>query len=273
MKKIIISTILTFCFNLSAIAFAADINVEVYADEGYPPYSYKENGKAKGIYARILKKAFSRMKGYKVKIKPVPWKRGLSYLKNGKGFALYPPYFHTNDRPYIWPYSIPILDEKVVVFCREEILARPRPKWPEDYYGLRIGNNSGFKIGGKKFWKAVKEGKIKLQEAKTTTQNIIMLGVRRTDCYINDRLSILWKLKQLKAAGKYEEAGRHAKLLEGATISIEQGFLGFTDKDKGKFPFKDDFVKKFDTIIYEMRKNGELQRIVNDFTKNMFVTK
>jgi polar amino acid transport system substrate-binding protein len=267
MKKIIISTILAFCFNLSAIVFAADIKVEVYADEGYPPYSYKESGEEKGIYTEILKKAFPRMKGYKVKISPFPWKRGLSYLKYGKGFALYPPYHRTEDRPYIWPYSIPILDEKVVVFCREEILVQPRLKWPEDYYGLKIGNNSGFELGGKKFWKAVKEGKIKVQEVKTNAQNIILLGKKRTDCYMNDRLSILWELKRLKAEGKYDEGGKHAKLLEGAPITIEQGFLGFTDRDDGKFPFKDDFVRKFDTVIYEMRKSGELQEIVDDFVR------
>ncbi len=132
---------------------------------------------------------------------------------------------------------------------------------------IKIGNNSGFELGGKKFWKAVKEGKIKVQEVKTNAQNIIILGKKRTDCYMNDRLSILWELKRLKAEGKYDEGGKHAKLLEGAPITIEQGFLGFTDRDNGKFSFKDDFVRKFDTVIYEMRKSGEVQEIVDDFVR------
>lgn len=255
-------------FVISASAFAADIPVTVYADSKYPPYSYLEGGEAKGIYTEIVKVAFSRMKGYMVTIEAIPWKRGLKRLENGEGFALYPPYFHVLKRPYIWPYSLPILDERVVVFCREGVLAKSlRPNWPEDYYNLTIGNNAGFHLGGEEFWQAVKQKKINIEEVGGSRANLLKLGLRRTDCYMNDRLSILWELKKLKAKREYDEGGRHARLVEGATISIEQGFLGFTNTDKGKFPFKEDFKKKFDIIIYDMRRNGELQRIVNDFVK------
>ena len=268
MKARIISTIFVFIIILSTRAFAADIEVTVYADASYIPYSYEEEGKVKGIYTEILKVAFSRMKGYKVKIQPIPWKRGLRMLENGTAFALYPPYFHVLKRPYIWPYSIPILDERVVLFCSEDILANSRRiHWPEDYYGLKIGNNRGYYLGGEKFWKAVKAGKIKVEEVNGNSANILKLGLKRTDCYMIDRLSFLWELNRLKLAGKYDEGGRHVKLLEGATISIEQGFLGFTAEDKGKFSFKEDFKKKFDIIIYDMRRSGELQRIVDDFIR------
>ncbi|WP_199911738.1 type 2 periplasmic-binding domain-containing protein [Dongshaea marina] len=168
----------------------------------------------------------------------------------------------------MWPYSIPIIYERVSVFCHEDVLAQSlRARWPEDYYGLIIGNNAGFAIGGDKFWKAVKKGRIKIQEVGGTRQNILKMGLKRIDCYINDRISILWELKKLKATGEYQEGVRHAKLLEGATISIEQGFLGFTDKDKGKFPYKTDFIKEFDTVIYSMRRTGELQEIIESYVR------
>ncbi len=266
MKVKIISAILFFYIILSTGVFAGDIKVTVYADENYPPYSYSEKGKVEGIYTEILKMAFSKMKSYEVEIVAVPWKRGLKRLKDGEGFALYPPYFHTLKRPYIWPYSLPIIEEIVVVFCREDLLLKsPRPNWPEDYYGLTIGNNAGFHLGGDKFWQAVKEEKIKVYEAKGNRESILMLGLKRTDCYMNDRLAILWELKKLKAQGKYDEGGRHAKLLEGTTITIEQGFLGYTNRDNGKFPFKEDFKKEFDIIIYEMRRTGEIQKIIDSF--------
>jgi len=252
----------------SSSVSAADIKVTVYADDNYPPYSYQERGEIKGIYTEIIKAAFLKMKGYQIEIKALPWKRGLKMLEDGKGFAIYPPYYRPKERPYIWPYSIPILDERVVVFCRAEILENSlRPHWPEDYYGLRIGINAGFDLGGNKFWNAVKEGKIKVEEAMGNRENLLKLGLKRTDCYMNGRLSILWELKQLKRAGKYEEGSNHAKLVEGATVSIEQGFLGFTNKDKGKFDYKDDFVKKFDAVIYEMRKSGKLQKMIDHFVK------
>jgi|GEM_PF-4324324 polar amino acid transport system substrate-binding protein len=40
---------------------AQPIDVVVYADEAYPPYSYAEKGEARGIYAEIFRKAFAQM--------------------------------------------------------------------------------------------------------------------------------------------------------------------------------------------------------------------
>ncbi|OQX21985.1 MAG: ABC transporter substrate-binding protein [Desulfobacteraceae bacterium IS3] len=264
MKKIIFLSF--FCLVYPTSVFSG-IYVSVYADDDYPPYSYKEEGKLTGIYTEILMTAFSRMEGYKVNIKPVPWKRGLDYLEKGTGFALYPPYYRPKERPYIKPYSIPILGEKIVVFCKENVLAQPRPDWPKDYYGLTIGNNAGFLSGGDDFWDAVKSGKIKVEEAKGTRLNILKLGENRFDCYMNDRLSTLWELNRLKKNGEYDEGGRHVKIEEGATVSVEQAFLGFTDRDKGKFYYKDDFVMKFNAVIADMKNKGEIQKIIDDFFK------
>jgi polar amino acid transport system substrate-binding protein len=84
---------------------------------------------------------------------------------------------------------------------------------------------------------------------------------------MNDRLSISLELKKLKENGEYDEGGKHAKLLEETTISIEQGFLALTDRDNGKYDYKEDFLKKFNTIIYNMRRTGELQKMVEQFIK------
>ena len=73
-------------------------------------------------------------------------------------------------------------------------------------------------------------------------------------------------MNQLKKAGKYDEGGGYTRITEGATISKEQGFLGFTAMDKEKFHYKEDFVKKFNNAIYDMKKNGEIQNIVDRFT-------
>jgi polar amino acid transport system substrate-binding protein len=161
---------------------AAEIPVTVYADAGYQPYSYADqHGKAAGLYAEIVKVAFSRMKGYRIEIKPVPWKRGMSMLKSGTAFALYPPYMNLKDEPFTWPYSLPLFEEIVVAVCNREVVAKPRPRWPDDYVGLRIGNNAGFLVGGDKFNEAVKAGKIKLEDAADTRTNIIKLSMKRIE--------------------------------------------------------------------------------------------
>jgi polar amino acid transport system substrate-binding protein len=250
-------------FGASPRGQAADIPVTIYADAGYQPYSYAgKNGEAAGLYAEIVKVAFGRMKGYRIGIKPVPWKRGMAMLKSGAGFALYPPYMNLKEEPFVWPYSLPLFDEIVVAVCNREVAARPRPRWPDDYYGLKIGNNAGFLVGGDKFNQAVSSGKIHLEESPDTRTNILKLGRKRIDCYINDRISIRWTQRQLVREGKLA-AGPAG--VETVVIAIEQGFLGFTDADRGKFAYKTDFLKQFNAIVYDMKRNGEIERIARAF--------
>ena len=250
-------------------AGAAEIKVTVYCDDNYPPYSYGVDGKARGVYPAILTQAFSRLEGYRVTILPIPWKRGLHYIKGGKGFAIFPPYYRPKMRPYMWPYSAPILREELVVFCREDVLAlTPRKKWPEDFFGLTIGKNAGFASEGKAFNEAVKHGEIAMNEAKSNRSNILKLGLKRTDCYINDRLSIVWELNKLKKEGVYDEGGKHDVLREALSISSEWGYLGFTRMDFGRFYFKNDFIDKFNTVILDMQANGEIQTIADQFIES-----
>ncbi len=245
---------------------AADIPVTIYGDAGYPPYSWSRDGKPAGLYFEIVKAAAARMPGYRVEIQTVPWKRGMAMLEQGTAFALYPPYFNTRDEPWTWPYSLPLYEEHVVAWCRKEVVAkRSHMVWPHDFHGLRIGNNAGFIVGGAEFDKAVKERKIVLEEARDNQANLIKLGMGRLDCYINDRVSIQWTLAALKRDQLYDEGGKHAALVEAAVIGVEQGFLGFTDRDKGRFPFKTDFARKFSEVIYQMKRSGEIDRIAQAF--------
>ncbi len=244
---------------------AADIPVTIYADAGYQPYSYAgKNGEAAGLYAEIVKVAFARMRGYKIDIKPVPWKRGMDMIKSGTAFALYPPYMNLKEEPFTWPYSLPLFEEIVVAVCTKDVAAKQRPRWPEDFYGLRIGNNAGFLVGGDKFVGAVKSGKIVMEDALDTRTNIIKLGLKRIDCYINDRISIRLTQNQLVREGKLPGGPVGVEM---AVIAREHGFLGFTDRDQGKFPYKTDFHKQFDAIIYDMQRNGEIEQIARDFFK------
>lgn len=251
----------------SARAAEALVEVTVYADAGYPPYSYGNDGVAVGIYADIMNRAFARMPRYRVTIEPVPWKRGLALVASGKAFAIYPPYARRKERTYIRPYSMPVLEEKVVVFCRPELLHEPRPRWPEDYFGLRIGSNGGFLLGGDRFRAAVAAGKIQYDEVGSSQQNILKLVSGRIDCYMNDRFAVIWEFNRLRRQGRLGDA-RFDDLREGAVISTEQGYLGFTAVDNGRYPFKDEFVAEFNRVITRMRSSGEIGEIVEDFLKH-----
>lgn len=158
-------------------------------------------------------------------------------------------------------YSVPILAESVVLFCTDSAMPRGRSRrWPEDFFGLRIGMNSGFLAGGQEFEKALKLGRLTLAEARGTNENIKKLLLGRIDCYANDRLSILQALAQVRS----ESAFRHGEnVAEAAVISQENGFLGYTRSDKGRFPFKDDFIQQFNAALAELKRSGEIDQIVN----------
>ncbi|MCP4115308.1 MAG: transporter substrate-binding domain-containing protein [Desulfobacteraceae bacterium] len=257
--------ILTLTLILFTGQLHARVNVTVYCDESYPPYSYQEKNRIKGIYTRILTRAFDRMTGYTVTIKAVPWKRGLNMLETGKGFAIYPPYFHPGKRPYM-DYSVPILEERLTAFTTPRVTGqRGLSQWPRDFLGLRIGKNRGFVISkDPAYVLAVKAGTIQVEEAKGNRQNLLKLATGRIDVYVNDNHSILWELAKLRKCGIYDPAKGHLPIIKGPTISIQHGFLGFTNRNGGRFFYKKDFKQQLNTIIKSMQESGEIHRLVRE---------
>jgi len=252
-QKIIIIYVLIFSQTLSA-----QTKVIIYGDDSYPPYSFLDSDRLTGIYTIILERVFDQMPDYEVELRGDDWKRSLAQIQRGFIFALYPPYKRAN-RPYM-EFEVPILDEELVVYCRKEVLESARPNWPEDYYGLTIGNNTGFSVGGPQFWTAVKNGKIKVEETKGTPRSLLRLINGQVDCYMNDKISIQWELKKLIKEGRYDDDS----LKQSAIISQEQGFLGFSTRG-ARYPFKNDFKKQYSNILEKMKKSGEIDAIVERF--------
>lgn len=255
--------VLVLAAGLGSAAAASPIDVVIYADDGYPPYSYGVNGEALGLYSEILNRVFVRMPQYRVTLVPVPWKRGLRLLESGQGFALYPPYFRPEERPYI-RYSEPILDEQVVVFCNKATTAsRTLKNWPDDYLGLTIGTNAGFLLGGKEFENYVAAGKITRDASASSHGSVLKMLTGRNDCYINDRLSIRWQVDQIRRAGEIDPA--KIAIAETAKLYSEKGYLGYTDRDEGRFPFKSNFVQEFNAALVSLKNDGEIDRLIEKF--------
>jgi len=236
----------------------AQTKVTIYGDDSYPPYSFLDSDRLTGIYTIILERVFEQMPDYDVELKGIDWKRSLTQIQRGYIFALFPPY-KRSDRPYM-EFEMPILDEELVVYCRKELLDKPRPNWPVDYYGLTIGNNSGFSAGGPQFWEAVKGGKIKVEETKGTPRSLLRLINGKVDCYMNDVVSIQWELKKLIKEGRYDGVS----LEKGAVISQEYGYLGFSTNGT-RYPFKNDFKNQYFKILDKMKKSGDIDAIVKRF--------
>lgn len=255
MSALLKLVLVVFFTTISFVGFS-QTKVTVIGDSNYFPYSYKEGGEMKGIYTEIMKTAFSRMSGYNISVDGMPWKRGLAKTKKGEIFAIYPPYLRPKARPFINPYSESILGENVILLCHKDIFNKSRSKWPEDFYGLNIGQNNGFDFIDDAHRNAVKSGKIKASYAKSATANIRKLDKKKIDCYINDRFVVLQEAKK---------QGKMSSFKEGPTLKTEQGYLGFAKN--GKFPFKNDFIAKFNTVIKQMKASGEIQKILDKYKK------
>lgn len=250
--------------SLSSPVIAA-IAVTVLCDNGYPPYSYEENGEAKGLYLDILKAAFAMMPDYQVSIRPTPWRRGLYKLEKGQAFALFPPYYRPQERPYM-DYSSPILEERLVVFVRAEVARTRRlTDFPADYAGLRVSLNGGFSsIRSHLYQEMLNKGLLQESRAKDNHTNLMKLYYGHSDVYINDRLSVLWELNNLQNSGELP-AGEGSFLVEGPTLSTEHGYLGVTNQKPDDFSYKADFLRQFNAALKVLEQSGVIRKIVDRY--------
>lgn len=274
MKKTVIT--LFIYLTLHSVAIAAQ-KVEIFTYDVLPPLAFRDNqGELTGVYIEIVKTAISKMPDYSVSFNVVPWARAKREVKNGRAFAILPPYFHAHDwltdtkpqRPYIWPYSLPLFTQYDEVICDEKVLSTPRANYPDDYQGLTFVMWRGDGRAGTKFDNLVKKGKIRLELVNNVKSTIPFLLKGRADCTIASRLPFAWYVNRLKETGVYQKSDTGIVLKTISVISSNEGYLGYTDvDDELNFPFKKDFLIKFDKEIYKLKKAGEIQRIVNKFVK------
>lgn len=253
MKRVLISMAVAFTCYLFCLVPAMATEVTLYGDNSYPPYSYLDNGKPAGVYVEIIEKAFAKIDGYEVTFSMVPWKRGIDYVKKGKGVALFPPYFSEDRVPWML-FSEPILPETVVVFGKPEKL-EGKIKWPEDFFGSTVAMNSGYNpvsMGTQAFKDAIDAGKIKLDDqGQKNENNLKKLEKGRVDFYITDQMIDISAFKSI---------------VRGIEANKNHGYLGFTKK-QDKFSFIPDLKSKFDAVIKEMKASGEIDKIVNSYKK------
>lgn len=258
--------ILTICCSL----FASNINatpkqeVTILADDSYPPYSFVENGKLQGMYVDIVKEAAKLLPPhYKVKVVAYPWKRALHELKQGTELALIPPYKLIKKRPYIWPYSIPLMKEVVVAYCQKEVslLEYIQPEKISTKAPLSIGINAGYLILNQGLEEAKDKQNIVVRENKSTYANIMKLYYKRLDCYINDRHSTLWKFAQISKERKINFDNIKEKLV----VMSQTAHIGYTNSPTHTFLFKDDFILQMDRALSDVMSSKKYQEIINRY--------
>jgi polar amino acid transport system substrate-binding protein len=251
------------CACLIAYSANAQQRVVLYGDDDYAPYSFVEGGHFKGIYVDLLRQAARKLAPeYDVLLEPMPWKRGLSALQSGSALALFPPY-RVSEREYIEPYSVPLYHETVVLYCTPQVMTSPRLHFPSDYRHLRIGINLGFALANK-LVEAGRAGEVLLEEAKGNEANLRKLALGRVDCYANDRLSVLYTVKQLQNSPSFVP-WRSLKLMEAAELQGQDAFLGYSKFFQASY--KQDFIRRMNAALNELGKSGAVDKLVAEYTR------
>ncbi len=256
-------------FNISLIPLCqastdlSKINISIIGDRNYAPYSYEEDNIAKGLYVKILTRAFDQLNDYQVTITMEPWKRGLSMIKKGANLAIFPPYYWPEKRAFISIYSEPIYKEQVVSICHKSRVTSNKMQWPNDYKGLKVGTNRGFLAPGVEFFELVKVGKIDLIETQNSERAIRLLSLKRIDCYVNSKLTINWTINNLIKSTAYK--GLVDDLLYTSVISENNAYIGYSKRYLEQHPSQAGFIEDVNQVIRKMREEGVLANILKDF--------
>ncbi|WP_240503698.1 MULTISPECIES: substrate-binding periplasmic protein [Pseudoalteromonas] len=243
-----ISMTLLLCMFITLKSHAnPQYRVTILVDESYPPYTYYSNGELKGIYVDLVKQAARLIDDkYLVELHPVPWKRGVSALQNGEAFALMPPYVHIKRRPFIWPYSVPLLEEVIVAFCNQGFSLKRIDSEDTTASPINVGLNAGYMILDDVLRQAHKQSKIHLWENKDTFSNVMKLAKKRIDCYVNDRLSTLLGLRNLKRIHPELDL---SNIVEDRVILRRTAHIGYVKDATDRYPYKHDFIEKMDEAL------------------------
>lgn len=233
--------------------------VVLYGDSDYAPYSYMENGRFTGIYVDMLTLAARTMAPqFEVQLRPLPWKRGLAEMENGRAFGLFPPGLK-KERTYITTYSLPLYRETVVLFCNDKVMKTPRTRFPHDFVGLTVGVNAGFLLS-ERLMDAARLGLLRLAPA-TGTANLEKLALGRIDCYASDRGAALYSAKRLRA----RHSLRHFVLREAVELSGEDTYIGYSAANNP--PHKAEFIEKMNAAIAALHKSGASTRIERGYLR------
>lgn len=253
-------SIIAFFLLLAGYTRADAQSIVLLMDESYPPYSYVENNEAKGIYVDFIKEAMQSIPDYKVKFKPLPWKRALNLVETGRAFAVFPPYYRPVSRSWM-DYSVPLFKETVVLFTPPELLERLKPtRWPEDYKGLRIGLQLGFATLSPQ-----QKELFVISESPNILTNLKQIALNRIDGHPNDYLSVVWTLEH----NRQDPALATLEITPAAIINEEVAYLAFSNIQPEQWPYRADFIAKMNQSLARMRDKNRLQQIVNKWTRDV----
>lgn len=228
------------CLLMWARAGAAEV---VTFDEGSPPTMYADaRGQASGVYPAIVARAFVRMK-MPLDARAMPFKRLIAELQAGK--AGMGGIIRTPERDQLADFSEAYVTERLFAYARSEAGRVP----PSGLAGHVVGVIRGWSYGSQ-FDAARARGDFQVVEFSQDKQGFESLLQGRIDRMVSTELAAAMLLRDPRMAT--------IRAAEGTIMSFGI-HLAFSKRMQ-----KTAVLKAFDQAVDEMRREGELDRIVQD---------
>lgn len=239
MKLGFLIALLMTVFNVSA-----QTKIVIYSEAGQRPFSYEENGVAKGFYVENLQRVVKKIPGYEVQIKFVPWARAVEEVKSGIGAGLLGAYYRPLERPFL-NHSASIFEEEVAVHCnRDKVENKKLESYPDDFAGLTFGNQRAYLAPGPAFFEMAKQGKITVVDGVEFTGLVKKMLVGEIDCVVNPSIVLNEALIDLESKGLPERMRYKSKRI--MSIKTETVHVGFSKKHEEAHPEFKQFRLLFD---------------------------
>jgi len=243
------------CISLSGVS-AKELNIVTLH---YPPYSYIENDKIKGINVDIATEALKRM-GYVAKIQFIPWQRALFYTKYGRADAILNASYKKARAEYLYYPEEGVFDENWYCYKKKDSKITLDKSF-SNISKIRLGIVRNYAYGGN-IQKAIEKKKFKQIVSLTGDEILIkklfendydmFIGNEATTYLLSKKLGYLKKLSIVKTAHTNE------KFL----LNSDKTYLAFSKKVVSK-----ELVQEFSKIIKELKDDGTMNKIINEYIK------
>jgi len=234
---------------------SAQNTLTFFGEENVPPWSFTEKDQIRGIDCDLILEVGKRM-NLQINIQLTPWKRMILAVQDGECDAGFTS-FYIKEREEFAIYAQPPLH-----YSTYSVFVRKGGEFPfaaiQDLYGKTVGIVRGYKIGDE-FVQAVAAGRIKTEEVTEKAMNMKKLDDGRIDCAISPLETTLLTLQELGLADKI--AALPKPVAESKPLHLVFSKSGKNIADKP------DFVKRFSTVLEEMKKDGTFTGIYDRYLK------
>ena len=218
--------------------------------DDWPPYHYRApDGTLKGFAIEVLQQVTQKM-NCQLQFRERPWRRQLQEIEQGEAHIAMEAYYNDERAKYAI-FSDAYNPSTVTLWIRPD----------QTITVSNIGTllTSGFQLGITKdfFYGSEFEPyrhQPNVETVLTEETNYAKLQKGRIDGFLGDRLATTWGLKQHHLERK----------IKAAELSIYSAPAFFIFSKRSVSP---EFIDAFNQSLRQMKKNGEYQKILDNYTK------